>query len=416
MIKAYLKPFLVSLSLVLAVSFAGRALAYESNLYDVSGTVYEDSFAYLQRSGAVQGYPDGYGRPDSPLNRVEALKVILAVQQSYNDRIAWYTDHMPPIPLFTDVDQRAWYGPYLEVAFQEGIVTGYPNGTFKPSRVLSVEEAVTMLMRTFGESGSFDHASLSAAIQNRDAEWFTPYINAAVDKNLIMHNRGTLRLGTAITRGQFFDMVYRLSVVREQGIVAYNGPEPQAQTTVVAQPYNGLGVQSVDGILDLPGGPTTVDTVAFNDPLPSEQYFAISMPTLGIQDLVVTHPLDATDKQAILDPLQYGVGHLFGYPGGGGKIMIYGHSSGYPWDVSEYTKIFRRVNELKTGDKIYVTYAGDLFVYEVVQEQTIAAADTTPFQDGGGGEELILYTCWPPDSITQRYLVHAVPVTGVAAQ
>jgi len=85
--------------------------------------------------------------------------------------------------------------------------------------------------------------------------------------------------------------------------------------------------------------------------------------------------------------------------------------------VSEFTKIFRRINELSPGDKVYVTYAGKLHIYQVTHEQTILAKDANKaFQDQGVGEELILFTCWPPDSIAQRYLVHAVPVETVALQ
>ena len=53
-------------------------------------------------------------------------------------------------------------------------------------------------------------------------------------------------------------------------------------------------------------------------------------------------------------------------------------------------------------------------MYEVTREQTIAANDTAPFNDDGSGEELILYTCWPVDSVSQRYLVHAIPVETIA--
>jgi LPXTG-site transpeptidase (sortase) family protein len=93
--------------------------------------------------------------------------------------------------------------------------------------------------------------------------------------------------------------------------------------------------------------------------------------------------------------------------------MVYGHSSGYSWDVSQYTKIFRRVNELQAGDRVYVSYENRQYVYEVTHQQTIAPHDTTPFS--GQGEELILFTCWPPDSIKTRLLVHAKPVTDIAA-
>src|SRR5690606_16519551 len=94
------------------------------------------------------------------------------------------------------------------------------------------------------------------------------------------------------------------------------------------------------------------------EPTQRVKQFTISIPKAGIENLTVTHPDGPLSSDGILAPLQNGVGHLFSYPGGGGKIMVYGHSSGYPWDVSEYTKIFRKINELNPGDKIYIDYAG----------------------------------------------------------
>ncbi len=92
--------------------------------------------------------------------------------------------------------------------------------------------------------------------------------------------------------------------------------------------------------------------------------------------------------------------------------MIYGHSSSYSWDVSKYTKIFTKVNQLKAGDQVYLTYNGTLYVYQVTYQQTIAANDIKPFT--GKGEELILFTCWPVGTAKYRLIVHAVPVTQVA--
>jgi len=94
--------------------------------------------------------------------------------------------------------------------------------------------------------------------------------------------------------------------------------------------------------------------------------------------------------------------------------MVYGHSSGYSWDVSEFTKIFRQVNRLKKGDRVYVTFNGNLYEYSVTGQQTIASTDAKPFT--GEGEELILYTCWPPNSIKKRLIVRAVPVETVAVR
>ncbi len=397
---------ILSIAAILTVQTSASAQGF----FDTRGTPYETAFEYLSNQGVIQGYRDGSGKPNQYLNRAEALKVALALsdQMGYEGRIKWLGKHMPPLPLFLDVPLGEWYAPYVELAFQDGIVTGYPDGTFRPANLVSVEEAVTLIMRAFDERGADDRAELSQYIQNMESKWFTPYINGAISRNLVMH-RGTLRLGTPITRGQFFDIAYRLHKVRDTGTIAFDGPEPESTAPIrVAQP-----IRTIPGTSS---GPAAQGAVAVSHPQGSEKYFSVTMPSLGIKDLTITHPTDAFTSKGLLSVLSQGIGHLFAYPGTGGKVMLYGHSSSYPWDVSQYTKIFRRVNELNPGDKIYLTYEGNLYVYEVAFEQTVAARDTAPFNDNSSGEELILYTCWPPDSIAQRYLVHAYPVETVALQ
>ncbi|OGJ81475.1 hypothetical protein A3J91_04455 [Candidatus Peribacteria bacterium RIFOXYC2_FULL_58_10] len=391
----------IALLLAVFMTFGSVAHAWADYYPDTAGTMYDAGFAYLTEKGIVQGYSDGSGRPEAAINRAEALKIILGLKDPA--RVKKFQANMPPLPLFSDIDQRAWYASYVEAAFETRMVTGYPDRTFRPGRYLTVEEAVTMLLRAYGSQGTQGAAQLSPYIQNEDGEWFTPFINAAIGKNLVMHS-GRLELGTAITRGSFFDMAYRIDDIQSKGQTAFQGSEPSSvvvggnQTTIISM--NNPSIRAPQPA-NLAGS--------------SERYFAINMPTLGISDLTVTHPTDPFSKDGILQPLNFGVGHLFGYPGGGGKIMIYGHSSGYPWDVSQFTKIFRKVNQLKVGDRISVAYNGKLYGYEVSYSQTIPADDTSPFKDDGRGEELILYTCWPPDSITQRYLVHALPVSSAVA-
>lgn len=393
----FLRRFLTGF-LAATMLLQSAAPAYARSFPDAAGTAYDAAFSYLSEQNIVTGYADGSARPNAPLNRAEALKVVLSLDVGLQERVQYYRTNLPPIPLFWDVEQNAWYAPSVEAAFEKSLITGYPDGSLRPGKLLTTEEAIALLMRSIGEGKTAgESAGLSLYVENRSSEWFTSSINAAIQKNLIMHS-GRLRLGTAITRGQFFDMAYRLHVVQSQKVASFTGVEPQAPVAPQAR-----------------STPQTVATTGAAS-YASEKYFSVAMPTLGIQDLAVAHPQDPFSRDGILTPLQYGVGHLFGYPGGGGKIMIYGHSSGYPWDYSQFTKVFRQINKLKVGDRVYVTYSGTVYTYEVTFHETVDASDTSPFNDNGTGEELILYTCWPPDSISQRYLVHALPVGQVAAR
>ena len=44
---------------------------------------------------------------------------------------------------FSDVDDAAWYEPFICWAADNGIVTGYPDGTFRPDRSVSRAEVAT---------------------------------------------------------------------------------------------------------------------------------------------------------------------------------------------------------------------------------------------------------------------------------
>ncbi len=394
-------PSFLVITAILISSVSADAAAF----IDTQSTPYAIAYEYLSRNQILSGYSDGTGRPYAQINRAEVLKVILSMRSEDKAIVDRVRKNLPPLPLFSDIDQRSWYAPYVEAGFERSIVKGYPDGSFQPARAVTVEESIALLLRAYGEKDTAGAAKLSPYIENRDNQWFTSYVNMAITKNLIMHS-GKLRLGSPITRGEFFDIAYRLHDSNAKKQTAFAGSEPTTLPIrmLTQRPQPTTAVISA-------GQPVIPQNVS---PYASQKHFAISMPSIGITDLAVIHPTDPFTSQGVLAPLQNGVGHLFSTPGGGGKILIYGHSSGYPWDKSQFTKIFRKINELKTGDKVYVTYDGKLNVYEVTYEESVPAGDTSRYNDDGKGEELILYTCWPPDSISQRYLVHAVPVQQIA--
>lgn len=51
---------------------------------------------------------------------------------------------------FTDVSEGDWYSGWVNAAVKRGVVLGYPDGTFRPERPVTYAEAVTMLVRALG--------------------------------------------------------------------------------------------------------------------------------------------------------------------------------------------------------------------------------------------------------------------------
>lgn len=339
--------------------------------------LYETPVSALQQDGIIDRGPLSSVRVFDRINRAETLKVILRSQPSFASSLASISASLPPIALFSDVNQRAWYAPFVELGFRTRLIKGYPDGTFHPESVVTVAEAAVMLVRANGPTSPIAFQT-SADLPNVQGTWFSDAVSTMISTNAIRPG-SRLSVGKPMTRGELFDMVYRYRM-RKKGLPLPSTPAPVTPVQ--------------------PSGPVTVST----------KEFAISIPSIGITDLTVSHPEDPYTSNGVLGPLVNGVGHLLSYPGDGSKIFIYGHSSGYPWDLSEYTKIFRGISKIEIGATVYVTYKGKLHQYRVTEKKTVDADDTSILEEGEDStEQLLLYTCWPPDSVTQRYIVIAVP-------
>lgn len=382
----HLRPIVAS-SLILALILGSAPL-----LAAFPPEAYEDAVAILANANIIDGSRAGNPRVYEVVNRAEALKIILRSKSAMVEEIAAVSSSMPPISLFPDVDQQAWYAPYVEVGFRYGLVKGYPDGFLWPQAGIKVAEAAAMIARAYGFVRSGVPFQSSPDLPNAAGQWYTDAVSGVLQRNGVMPG-SRLRVGDSMTRGELFDMAYRMIVAEKNGFTMSSG-----------QPRSG----AVDT-----GAPSPV---ASSEQFASAKPFAISIPSIGLTDLTVAHPDDATTQRGVLAPLKDGVGHLFGYPGDGGKIMIYGHSSGYPWDLSAFTKIFRTINTVNVGDRVFVTYEGELHVYEVTEKRAVSSKDMSDFEPDDSGEQLILYTCWPPDNITYRYLVFAKPVERVAVR
>lgn len=358
---------------------------------------YDDAVAELQKEGVIDGYSAGNPRLYDYVNRAEALKVILMNQASMAPEVSAIARSMPPVSLFSDVEQTAWYAPYIEIGFKHQLIKGYSDGRFWPEAGVRVSEAVSMLMRSYGVQASTQEFRTSKDLPNASGEWYAGYVSALIAKGGVMPG-SELRVGDYLTRGQLFDMVYRMRIASGQvGMVSPQIPRPSATSSSSASW-------------------TAPQTAVSSSQYLSSKPFSLSIPSLNILDLTITHPTDPSTQKGILSVLKDGVGHLFGYPGDGGKVLIYGHSSGYPWDLSAFTKIFRGINKVELGQKVYVTYGGKVHTYQVTEKRTVPAKDHSAFEPDDNGEELILYTCWPPDSISHRFLVIAKPVESVAGR
>jgi LPXTG-site transpeptidase (sortase) family protein len=372
---------------------------------------------------AVIPVQTGFAAENDIITRGGAIALLTASDPDAAPRVQWYRENMPPVALFADVQQHLWYAPYIEAAFEQRLIKGGMDGTIRPGAVLTSHDAALLLSRAWIRQGAL------LFLQWSDGEYYVPTLQDVATAYGLRTPVGP----RPMPRSEFVEQLQRLygntavASIPSDSMAWTGSASPQrvsllqtAMAPIFGQPETPIPPSRQAA---QPAAPrpitTTPNTPVIRPALPAvapvahaatTDAFTISLPTLGINSLAVHHPSNPFTHQGLLDPLKDGVGHLFSYPGRGGKVLIYGHSSSFAWDVSPYTKIFRRINELAIGDRVTVTYDGLVHTYVVREKKTVPAADLTSYQNDGEGEELILYTCWPPDSISQRYLVIADPV------
>ena len=77
--------------------------------------------------------------------------------------------------LFTDLPGTSPYAPYVRIAVQNGWMNGYTDGSFRPDNAVTLEEAVTAILKLMGYkmtdlSGSFPNAQRPAVLQRPDSQ------------------------------------------------------------------------------------------------------------------------------------------------------------------------------------------------------------------------------------------------------
>lgn len=84
---------------------------------------------------------------------------------------------------FSDVDYHSWYGAHVQWAVDGGIISGYPDGTFKPNHYLTIEEMIVMAVRAGGlEPGTMAENSVLTGV----SDWAEPYIMIAENHHMLL--------------------------------------------------------------------------------------------------------------------------------------------------------------------------------------------------------------------------------------
>ncbi len=154
---------------------------------------------YLAGRNIIGGYSDGTFRAANIVNRAETAKFLLlakfgSVPEKVNNGRFW------------DVLDGQWYTKYVIDAADRGIISGYPDGSFKPDQGVTRAEFLKMLTLTFGLQQNLAYAYTDVNAN----DWFAQYAGAAQFYSLFPGTTTALNPNAPVTRGEIATAIWQI--------------------------------------------------------------------------------------------------------------------------------------------------------------------------------------------------------------
>jgi hypothetical protein len=148
---------------------------------------------FLKEKGVVGGHADGTFRPNTLLNRAEALKLVL-------ESAGFIAPVSVATITFPDVNLKDWFARYVFLGSKENIVHGNDDGTFTPNRQVNKAELTKMILRANG-------LSVEPLVKKSNEPWYQPYMLKASALGIVQNNNQS-EIARSLTRGEASEMIY----------------------------------------------------------------------------------------------------------------------------------------------------------------------------------------------------------------
>ena len=236
MIKEMKFPMRKKLSALLAAALAVSMLTLPAGAVSQS-----TALETVRALGIMAGDSQGNLNLSSAVTRAEFVTMMTAAA-SYKDTVGSGYG----VSLFKDVKSSHWASEYIRLAAEQNWMTGYTDGTFRPGRTITLEEACTALLRLLG----YDSSSLAGSFP-------TAQLSKAGSVGLL--DDVTAKQGQALTRQDCVTLFYNLLLADTKdgpvygttlGYTIKNNEVDYA--TVVSADTKGPYVASVSRTLELP--------------------------------------------------------------------------------------------------------------------------------------------------------------------
>lgn len=187
----------IAVILCLVMASGSVAFADEVKAKDYEGHWAQATIQKWIDEGRASGYPDGSYKPDNNVTRAEFVKMVNGIIDFNGKGKASYTD----------VPAAEWYYDYIGIAQEIGYISGYPGGKFGPNDYITREQAASILARIQyldSNAAGVDKFSDKAGISS----WAAEAVGAASEAGFISgYNDGSFKPSKNLTRAEAVTML-----------------------------------------------------------------------------------------------------------------------------------------------------------------------------------------------------------------
>lgn len=179
------------LAIILAVAISCTSFGVFAADSAVAVKSEQEIINVIKLLGIANGDENGNMNLDAKVTRAQFVKMAICASTEKDNA----TNAHLNVSLFPDVKNTYWGAGYISAAIKKGLITGHLDGTFRPDNTVSLEEAVTVVLKLLGYT-------------NDDFQGPYPQSQMAKYTSLDLDTNISAVQGQALTRRECMQLLY----------------------------------------------------------------------------------------------------------------------------------------------------------------------------------------------------------------